>query len=52
VKSLIWLGLFVGSTIGSLIPLLWGGSELSMSSVIFGAIGGLLGIWAGFRISQ
>jgi hypothetical protein len=51
-KSFIWLGLFVGSTIGGMVPMLWGGSALSISSVFFGAVGGILGIWAGYRIGE
>jgi hypothetical protein len=51
-KQMIWIGLFVGSTIGSFLPLIWGGSELSMSGVLLGAVGGILGIWAGLKISQ
>ena len=49
---MIWIGLFVGSTIGSFLPLIWGASELSMSGVLFGAVGGILGIWAGLKLSQ
>ena len=49
---MIWIGLTVGSLVGSFLPVLWGGSELSMSSVIFSAVGGLLGIWAGFKLSK
>ncbi len=32
-KTLIWIGILVGSTIGSFIPMLWNGSLLSMSSL-------------------
>lgn len=49
---MIWLGLFVGSTVGGFIPLLWGGSALSLSSVFFSAAGGVLGIWLGYRMSS
>ncbi|MFI5260526.1 MAG: hypothetical protein ACHQU0_01910 [Candidatus Paceibacteria bacterium] len=49
-KGLIWGGMFVGSTIGSLAPFLWGGDI--MSSTIWGAIGGLAGIWAGFKLAK
>lgn len=49
-KKFIIVGMLIGSGIGSYIPLLWGGSVLSMSSVLFGAIGGLLGIWSAYRI--
>jgi len=51
-KSLIWIGVLVGSTIGSFIPSLWGAGYLSMSSVILSTVGGIAGIWAGFRLSQ
>lgn len=51
-KSLIWIGMFVGSTIGGSLPLLWGASMISFSSIIFTAVGGMLGIWAGFKLSR
>lgn len=51
-KSLIMIGLVVGSTLGSCVPALWGAGGLSFASVLFGAIGGFLGIWAGYRISR
>jgi predicted MFS family arabinose efflux permease len=51
-KTLIWLGLFVGSAIGGWIPSLWGENFLSMFSVLLTAIGGLVGVWAGFKLGQ
>ncbi len=51
-RSIIYLFTIVGSAIGSYLPVLWGGSELSFSSVFLGAAGGILGIWAGFRLSR
>lgn len=52
-KTLIWIGLLVGSTLGSVIPALWGDSAfLSMSSVILSTIGGGAGIWAGWKASN
>jgi hypothetical protein len=50
-KSLVWLGMFVGSSLGSLIPFFWGADLFSFSSVLLGAIGGLFGIWLAFKIS-
>ena len=44
--------MFVGSTIGGLIPELWGEGFLSFSSIILTAVGGIIGIWAGFKISN
>jgi len=51
-KKLIWLGMILGSGIGSFLPMLWGGGYFSMSSVILTAVGGILGIWAGFKMGQ
>ncbi|MEI7513326.1 MAG: hypothetical protein WCJ74_01760 [bacterium] len=51
-KSIIWLFMFIGSTIGGYIPSLWGAGFLSFSGIILTALGGLLGIWLGFRISN
>jgi hypothetical protein len=51
-KSFIWVGMFVGSTIGAYIPELWGAGMFSFSSVLLTAIGGFVGIWAGFKVSR
>ncbi|MDO8619743.1 MAG: hypothetical protein Q7R64_00140 [bacterium] len=51
-RKMIWLGLFVGSTIGGFIPSFWGAGVLSFSGLIFSALGGFAGIWLGFRISE
>lgn len=51
-KLLIGIGMFLGSTIGSYIPILWGGSLFSITSILWSVIGGLVGIWIGYRISK
>lgn len=51
-KSVIFLFLFIGSTVGSYLPLMWGGSLFSLTSVLLSAVGGLLGIYVGLRVSQ
>lgn len=51
-KIYIWGGMFAGSGIGSLMPLLWGDSPLSISSVLLTFVGGVLGIWAGYQIGK
>jgi len=51
-KSLIWIGVFIGSTVGSFIPMLWGGDLLGVSSILWSTIGGLAGIWGGFKLSK
>ena len=51
-KKLCYIGLFVGSTIGGYLPVLWGGELISFSGVFGALVGGLIGIWAGYRIGQ
>jgi hypothetical protein len=51
-KNLIWIGVMVGSTIGSYIPVLWGDGFLSISSVIFSTIGGAAGIYFGYKLGN
>lgn len=50
-KQIIWIGVFIGSTLGGFIPSLWGASMFSLSSVLFTFLGGLAGIYIGFKIS-
>lgn len=50
--ALIWLCMAIGSTLGSFIPTLWGAGFLSLASVIFSTMGGLLGIYIGYRLNQ
>ena len=49
-KGPTYTGGFVGGTIGSFIPSLWGAGQLTMSSVVFFMIGGLFGIWLAYRL--
>lgn len=51
-KNLIWIGVLVGSTIGGLIPDLWGAGMLSLSSIVFSTVGGIAGIYIGYQLSQ
>lgn len=51
-RSWVWLGLFIGSTIGGFLPALWGGSLLSVAAVIASAVGGIAGIWAGYELHK
>jgi predicted MFS family arabinose efflux permease len=47
--SSIWIGIFVGSAIGGLIPEIWGGDMLSYSGVLLSGAGALVGLWLGSR---
>ncbi len=51
-KKLIWIGAVVGSTLGGFVPGLWHASMFSMWGLLFSTIGGLVGIWAGWRIAR
>ena len=51
-KKLIWIGLFVGSTVGNMLPLLWGGDAISISGVLLSLAGGIAGIWIGYRVGR
>jgi hypothetical protein len=51
-KTLIWIGGVGGSVIGGYMPLLWGGSAFSFTSIFLSALGAIGGIWLAFRISQ
>jgi hypothetical protein len=51
-KKFVWIGMFVGSAIGNMLPTLWGGDAISLSGVMFALAGGVIGIWVGYRIGQ
>lgn len=51
-RSLIWFGVIVGSAIGGYIPALWGDSLFSFSSILLSTVGGIIGIWAGYKLSE
>jgi len=42
----------LGSVVGGFIPSLWGDSMFSYASIFSSTIGGVVGIWAGMRISD
>lgn len=49
---LIYLFLFIGSTLGGYLPVLWGGSIFSGASIFWSLIGGVAGIIVGYRLGQ
>ena len=51
-KTFIMTGLIAGSIAGGYVPMLWGGSVFSLSSIFLSGVGALAGIWLGFKISQ
>jgi len=51
-KSIIWLGMVAGSSIGGFVPSLWGADLFSIQLIIFSTIGGVVGIWLGYRFTR
>jgi len=52
-KSLIWIGIFLGSTLGGWFgALIGGGNWLSWQSLLGTTAGSLLGIYIGYKASQ
>lgn len=51
-RLLIGVGTFAGSTIGSYLPVLWGGSLFSLASVLLSMVGGIAGIFMAYRLSK
>lgn len=51
-KRVIWIGAVVGSLLGGCVPGLWHAPAWSMSGLLFSTIGGLAGIWLGYRLTR
>jgi len=51
-KLLIWLGLSLGSILGSYLPTLWGAGAFSFSSLLCSGLGAIVGIWLGYKAGQ
>jgi len=51
-RSVIGMCALLGTVVGGYVPAMWGASAFSLQSLLFGAIGGVAGLWAGVRISE
>lgn len=51
-KTFIWGGMFLGSGLGSIIPLVWGDSALSFNSIVLSFIGGIFGVVVGYQLGK
>lgn len=51
-KKLIYFFMFVGSSVGGYVPVLWGDDLFSMSSILWSTVGGFVGIYVGFKLGQ
>lgn len=52
-RSLIGLCGGFGMLVGGYVPVvLWGAGDFSLSSLLFSAVGGVAGVWAGARLGD
>ncbi|MCA9332576.1 hypothetical protein KDA00_01750 [Candidatus Saccharibacteria bacterium] len=52
-KSLMYIGAIIGGTAGAYLPALFGDSNIfSFWSIVGSLVGGLFGIWAGYKIQD
>ena len=51
--SLVGMCSFMGLCVGGYVPVVaWGSSDISLQSLLFGAIGCVAGVWVGYRLSN
>jgi hypothetical protein len=51
-RSVIGLCAGFGLFIGGYVPVLWGASAFSFTSILFSVFGGIAGVWLGVRLSD
>ncbi len=52
-KTYIYIGIFIGSTVGSVLGgLLDKGNFFGFWSIVLGTVGGVIGIWAGYKLAN
>lgn len=52
-KTLILLGATIGGIAGAYFPMLFGDNDIfSVWSILGGMVGGLVGIWLGYKLAQ
>ena len=49
---MIMLGMIIGSTVGGYVPTLLGVDAFSLTSVFGSVVGGILGIWLAYKLTQ
>ena len=53
VKTLVTIGIIVGSSIGGYLPSSWGDfSFFSLTSIFFSFLGGIVGAYCGYKLSE
>lgn len=51
-KSLVWIGFSLGSFVGGYVPTLWDADMISFAGLLGSFIGGIAGIWGGYKLHQ
>jgi hypothetical protein len=52
-KTMIWIGVAVGGTLGSWLgALMTHGNWMSAWSILLGTLGSIAGIWAGYKVGK
>ena len=51
-RVLVTIGMTVGSIVGGYLPLLFGISAFSYTSVLTSGIGAILGVWLGYKFGE
>lgn len=52
-KTYIWIGIFIGGIVGGMIGAAFDhGNPLGWWGFLFGTIGSLVGIWAGYKLGN
>lgn len=51
-KTIIWMGMIVGSIIGGYIPVIFGSSLFSYASLFGNSIGAIIGIIISYKLSK
>jgi len=52
-KTFVYIGITLGGLLGSYVPvMIFHVSQLGLASIIGGAIGSVLGLWAGYKFYQ
>ena len=45
-----WVGILLGSTIGGLVPAIWGAGVVSLGGITFSVVGAFIGLYITFKI--
>jgi uncharacterized membrane protein YeaQ/YmgE (transglycosylase-associated protein family) len=51
-KSMIMLGMIIGSVAGGYVPSLMGADSFSFTSLLGSVVGGILGIWIAYALTR